>query len=110
MADKPTTPAHPNNRTGKVKMDVAVLLGSTRLPLDTLLNCSEGSLIQLDNLFGNAQDVEVDGLSFSERAREPGHGLFPVVDVQVNGTSFARGEVITVAENYGVRLVNILNR
>ena len=109
MSDKPSTPAHPNNRTGEVKMDVAVLLGSTRLPLDTLLNCSEGSLIQLDNL-GNAPDVEVDGLSFSERTREPGHGLFPLVDVQVNGKSFARGEVVTVAENFGVRLVKILNR
>lgn len=73
-----------NNRAGQVKMDVAVVLSTTRVTLETLLNCSEGSIIEMNKRAGEA------------------------VDVEVNGTPFAKGEVVTVAEHFGVRITEKL--
>lgn len=98
------------NRAGDMKMDVAVVLGRAKLPLGALLNWSEGSLIELDNDNGSAADVVVDGVSFEERAREVKHSMFPLVDVEVNDRVFAKGEVVTVAEQFGVRLLNIMKK
>jgi flagellar motor switch protein FliN/FliY len=72
------------NRAGQVKMDVAIVLSTSRVTLETLLNCSEGSIIEMN-----------------KRAGE-------VVDVEVNGTPFAKGEVVTVAEHFGVRITEKL--
>ncbi len=73
------------NRAGDVKMDVAVVLGQTRVPIESILNWSEGSIIELRKRSGEAADVEV------------------------NGTPFAKGEVVTIAENFGVRLTEIIS-
>ena len=73
------------NRAGEVALDVSVELGRVRWPLDALLNCTEGSLIELKKVSG-----------------EP-------VDVRVNGEPFARGEVVVIAEHFGVRLTELLN-
>lgn len=80
------TGAPAQNRASEVRMDVAVVLGRTRLPLEALLNWTEGSLIELNKVSGQAADVEV------------------------NGEPFARCEVVTVGENFAARLVEILNR
>ena len=54
------------------------------MQVSTLLEWSEGSLIELDKVSGE------------------------VVDVLINGKSYAEGEVVTIAENFGVRLTRIV--
>ena len=74
------------NRAADVGMEVSVEIGRTRLSVDTLLNMTEGSLIEVDKISG-----------------EP-------VDVRANGELFARGEVIVISENFGVRLTEIVSQ
>lgn len=68
-----------------VPLMVTVELGKTRTPIKTILELGEGSLITLDKLSG-----------------EP-------VDLLVNGKYFARGEVVVIEENFGVRISSILS-
>ena len=67
-----------------VDVEISVELGRQRLTLDSALELGEQSLIELDRVVG-----------------EP-------VDVRLNGKLFARGEVVTVSENFGVRLNEIV--
>lgn len=91
---KPAAPAAPAAPVAPVAMDqlqdmdveISIELGRSRLTLDGALNLSEQSLIDLDRAVG-----------------EP-------VDVRLNGTLYARGEVVTVNENFGVRLTEIVER
>ncbi len=73
-------------RMSNVRLSVTIELGHCVQPISTLLDWTEGSLIELDKVAGDA------------------------VDVLVNGKPFARGEVVTVAENFGVRLTEISRR
>lgn len=70
-------------------LDVAVTLslevGRTRLPVRELLQLSQGSILELDRLAG-----------------EP-------LDVLVNGIRVARGEVVVVNDNFGVRLTEVVS-
>ncbi len=77
--------SHPPNRATDVKMDVSVEFGRVRLPLERLLSLVEGSLLKLH-----------------AGARDP-------VDVRVEGRPFAKGEVISIGENFGVRVTELLN-
>jgi flagellar motor switch protein FliN/FliY len=67
-----------------IPLKVTVLLGRTRWPIKDILELTPGSVVELQNL--------VD---------EP-------VEVLVNGTLVAMGEVVVVNENFGVRLTNII--
>ena len=69
-----------------VDVEVSVELGRTKITLDNALELGEQSLMELNRHVG-----------------EP-------VDVRLNGKLFARGEVVTVAENFGVRLTEIIGR
>lgn len=64
-----------------VRMSVEV--GSTQLRLAEIMNLGEGSVVQLDR--------QADEL----------------LDIMVNGTLVARGEVVTVNGRYGIRVVEI---
>jgi len=64
-----------------VRMSVEV--GSTQLRLADVMNLSEGSVVELDR--------QADEL----------------LDIMVNGTLVARGEVVTVNGRYGIRVVEI---
>lgn len=64
-----------------VRMSVEV--GSTQLRLAEIMNLSEGSVVELDR--------QADEL----------------LDIMVNGTLVARGEVVTVNGRYGIRVVEI---
>ncbi|MBS12857.1 MAG: flagellar motor switch protein FliN [Gemmatimonadetes bacterium] len=77
--------ASPNNirRVLDVRLSVSIELGQTYEPVSTLLQWTEGSLIELEKVSG-----------------EP-------VDVIVNNKPYARGEVVVIAENFGVRLTEI---
>ena len=67
-----------------VELDVSIELGRTRREIREVLSLGACSVIELDRLAG-----------------EP-------VDVLVNGRLLARGEVVVVGENFGVRIVDIV--
>lgn len=78
---------------GDVKLDVildipitiAMEIGRTRLSIRNLLQLNQGSVVELDRLAG-----------------EP-------MDVLVNGTLVAHGEVVVVNEKFGIRLTDVIS-
>ena len=68
-----------------VRLTVTIELGRTRDTIERVMEYGDQSLIELDKTVG-----------------EP-------VDVLVNGELFARGEVVTVSENFGVRIIELVN-
>ena len=68
-----------------VKLMVTIELGRSKKTVQEVLDLSEQSLIELDRTVG-----------------EP-------VNVMVNGRLFARGEVVTVSENFGVRITELVS-
>ncbi|MFP3892653.1 flagellar motor switch phosphatase FliY [Exiguobacterium indicum] len=68
-----------------VPLNVTVELGRTRRSVRDILELTQGSIIELDKLAG-----------------EP-------VDVFVNNTLIATGEVVVIEENFGVRITEIVN-
>lgn len=66
-----------------VKMDVTVELGRTNLPLKDVLQLEDSSVIKLDRLAG-----------------EP-------VDLLVNGRLIAKGEVVVIGSNFGVKITQV---
>ena len=73
----------------EVILDVPVTLsmevGRTRIPIRNLLQLNQGSVVELDRAAG-----------------EP-------LDVFVNGTLVAHGEVVVVNEKFGIRLTDIIS-
>lgn len=72
-----------------VILDVPVTLsmevGRTRIPIRNLLQLNQGSVVELDRAAG-----------------EP-------LDVFVNGTLIAHGEVVVVNERFGIRLTDVVS-
>lgn len=68
-----------------VPMQVSVELGRARRQIREVLSLAPGAVLELDKL-----------------AAEP-------VDVLVNGKLVARGEVVVIGENFGVRITDILS-
>jgi len=70
-------------------LDVPVTLtmefGRTRISIGNLLQLNQGSIVELDRL-----------------ADEP-------LDILVNGTLVARGEVVVISEKFGIRLTDIIS-
>ncbi len=85
---KSRAPSRPKgrNRASDVNMEVAIELGRTYVSLEALLNWREGAVFTLPKANGDPADV------------------------RVNGEPFGRGEVVTIGNNFGVRLTEILNR
>jgi len=83
----------PPMSTGDVQMDaildvpvtVSMEIGRTNLNIRNLLQLNQGSVVELDRLAG-----------------EP-------MDVLVNGTLIAKGEVVVVNEKFGIRLTDIVS-
>ena len=67
-----------------VNLNVTIELGRTRYTMERVLNLGEQSLVELDKQVGDP------------------------VDILVNGKIFARGEVVTVSENFGVRITELV--
>ncbi len=67
-----------------VSLPVIVELGRTRLAISEILDLGPGSVVELDKLAG-----------------EP-------ADLYVNDVLFARGEVVVIEENFGVRITEII--
>ena len=66
-----------------VPLSVTVELGRTKKSIKDILELTNGSIVELDKLAG-----------------EP-------VDIQVNGKFLAKGEVVVIDENFGVRITEI---
>lgn len=69
-----------------IPLQVTVELGSTRRSVKEILELSTGSIIELDKLAG-----------------EP-------VDILINGRLVAKGEVVVIDENFGVRVTDIISK
>jgi flagellar motor switch protein FliN/FliY len=69
-----------------VEMGVTAELGRTRMTVRSLLALTPGSVVELDRVAGSA------------------------VDLLVNGTLIARGEVVVIDDEFGVRITEILGR
>jgi flagellar motor switch protein FliN len=70
---------------GNVEMDVTAELGRTRMTVRELLSLAPGTVVELDRAAGSP------------------------VDLFVNGTLIARGEVVVVDEEFGVRVSEIVS-
>lgn len=69
-----------------IPLQVTVELGRTKRSVQDILNLSSGSIIELDKLAG-----------------EP-------VDILVNNKLIAKGEVVVIDENFGVRVTDIISQ
>ena len=77
-----------------------MIVGRTTVPLKTLLNFSEGSLLELEQQdYGRLQDYRTSGFRFP----------LCVADIRANGKTFAKGEVCSVGNNWGVRVTEVLD-
>jgi flagellar motor switch protein FliN/FliY len=85
------TPGNPATETRNISllmdvmMELTVELGRTRWQIKDILGLGEGTIIELDKLAG-----------------EP-------VDILVNHNLIARGEVVVIDENFGVRVTEIIS-
>ena len=68
-----------------IPLQVTVELGKTKKEISEILEFSTGTIIVLDKIAGDP------------------------VEIVVNGKLIARGEVVVIDENYGVRITDILN-
>lgn len=68
-----------------VPVTLSLELGKTSLSIRNLLKLSQGAVIELDRLAGDP------------------------LDVMVNGTLVAHGEVVVVNDKFGVRLTAVIN-
>src|SRR5690625_3525860 len=69
-----------------IQLQVAVQLGKTKKTVKEILDLTQGSVIELDKLAG-----------------EP-------VDVLVNNKMIAKGEVVVIDENFGVRITDVISQ
>ena len=82
-----TVPGNPSRMdlVSDIPVRVTVELGRTRKNISEILSMQAGSIIELDRMAGES------------------------VDVLVNGKLIARGEVVVIDENFGVRVTEIVN-
>ncbi|MEE2730500.1 MAG: flagellar motor switch protein FliN [Pseudomonadota bacterium] len=89
LSDRSTPFSAENSPNMDVILDIPVTLamevGSTNISIRNLLQLNQGSVIELDRLAG-----------------EP-------LDVLVNGTLIAHGEVVVVNEKFGIRLTDVIS-
>jgi flagellar motor switch protein FliN/FliY len=74
------------DRLMDLQLPISILLGQTVLPIRDALKITSGSLIELD------------------------HQLGDYVEVMIHGTVVARGEIVSVRGNYGVRIKEVISR
>ncbi|MCP8898331.1 flagellar motor switch protein FliN [Gilvimarinus xylanilyticus] len=68
-----------------IPVSISMEVGSTAITIRNLLQLNQGSVIELDRLAG-----------------EP-------LDVKVNGTLIAHGEVVVVNEKFGIRMTDVIS-
>jgi flagellar motor switch protein FliN/FliY len=70
----------------EIPLQVSVEIGRTRRKVQEILELSKGSLVVLDKLAGDQ------------------------VDLFVNGKCIARGDVVVIEDNFGVRITEIVQK
>ncbi len=68
-----------------IPVNITMEVGRTKISIRNLLQLNQGSIVELDRLAG-----------------EP-------LDVLVNGTLVAHGEVVVINEKYGIRLTDVIS-
>lgn len=68
-----------------VPVTISMEIGRTKISIRNLLKLNQGSVIELDRMAGESMDV------------------------MVNGTLVAHGEVVVVNEKFGIRLTDIIS-
>ncbi len=68
-----------------IPVTLSMEIGRTELPISNLLQLNQGSVVELDRLAG-----------------EP-------MDVLINGTLIAHGEVVVINEKFGIRLTDVIS-
>ena len=68
-----------------IEVKLTVEVGSTEIKIRDLLRLNEGSVVELDRLAGDP------------------------LDILINGTMIAKGEVVMVGERFGIRFVEIVD-
>ncbi|CAJ1458789.1 flagellar motor switch protein FliN [Roseovarius mucosus] len=68
-----------------VRVSMTVEVGNTQITLQDLLRLNEGSVVELDRMAGDP------------------------LDILVNGTPIAKGEVVVVGEKFGIRFGDIVD-
>jgi flagellar motor switch protein FliN len=82
------TAADPGGKASRlpdVPVTVSMELGRTMTTLNEVLSIGEQSIIEMDRRVGDP------------------------IDIYLNGKLFARGEVVTVSENFGVRVTELMS-
>jgi flagellar motor switch protein FliN/FliY len=69
-----------------LELPLSIAIGRSTMPIRDVLKMTPGSLIELDRRIGES------------------------VDLVVHGTTVAKGEVVSVKGNYGVRIKEIISR
>ena len=85
--DSADAPAQDLDLNAVLDVDVTLALevGRAKMSIGQLLKLNQGALIELNR-----------------KATEP-------MDVTVNGTLFARGEIVVVDEQFGIRLIDVVS-
>ncbi len=68
-----------------INVRLSVEIGQTKISIRKLLQLNQGSVVELDRLAG-----------------EP-------LDIKVNGTLVAKGEVVVIHDKFGIRLTDIIS-
>ncbi|MCG7492820.1 flagellar motor switch protein FliN [Thalassobius sp. Cn5-15] len=68
-----------------VKVRLTVEVGRTQITIEDLLKLNEGSVVELDRMAGDP------------------------LDIQINGTTIAKGEVVVIGERFGIRFGDIVD-
>jgi flagellar motor switch protein FliN/FliY len=85
ISGKPDLWSRKPSRLRDVPLDITVLIGRTRLPIRTVLELSIGQVIELDRQVGAPIDI-----------------------IANNDVVIARGEVVEVGDEYGVRITEVV--
>lgn len=82
--DVPEAKALNTTEFSNTKVPIEVLIGKTSKTIKEVMGFGEGTIIELDKLAG-----------------EP-------VDIRINGKELAKGEVVVIDENFGVRIIEMV--
>jgi len=74
------------SRIKDVKLDLYAELGRKQISIEELSNITEGTVVQLNQLAGN------------------------VIRLKVGTTIVAKGEIVVIKDNYGVRVTQVMKR
>lgn len=69
-----------------IPVTISVEIGRTAMNIRNLLQLNQGSVVELDRLAGEA------------------------LDIMINGTLIAHGEVVVINEKFGIRLTDVISK